>query len=63
MDQKPVFSIIAPVFNESESLNELYTQVSRIMNQSGEPWELVLVDDGSAWLPGGSVKWRNRDHA
>jgi glycosyltransferase involved in cell wall biosynthesis len=43
---KPVFSIIAPVFNEVESLNVLYERVSGVMNSTGEPWELILVDDG-----------------
>jgi glycosyltransferase involved in cell wall biosynthesis len=47
MEAKPVFSIIAPVFNECESLGELHTQVARVMDQTGESWELVLVDDGS----------------
>lgn len=48
MTAKPVFTIIAPVFNENESLAELYTQVSKVMDQTGDPWELVLVDDGSS---------------
>ncbi len=41
------YSIIAPVYNERESLPELYRRVSEVMDQNGEPWELVLVDDGS----------------
>ena len=44
---KPTFSIIAPVFNEAESLPELFRRVAEVMDQTGEPWELVLVDDGS----------------
>ncbi len=43
----PVFTIIAPIFNESESLHELYRRVSEVMDTTGESWELVLVDDGS----------------
>jgi glycosyltransferase involved in cell wall biosynthesis len=43
----PVFSIIAPIFNETGNLPELYRRVSETMNQVGEPWELVMVDDGS----------------
>jgi dolichol-phosphate mannosyltransferase len=43
----PVFSIIAPIFNEQESLAELYRRISAIMDTTGEPWELVLVNDGS----------------
>ncbi len=44
---KPTFSIIAPVFNEAESMLELFRRVAEVMDQTGEPWELVLVDDGS----------------
>lgn len=44
---QPTFSIIAPVFNEEESLPVLYQRVQEVMDRTGEPWELVLVDDGS----------------
>jgi glycosyltransferase involved in cell wall biosynthesis len=43
----PTFSIIAPVYNEAGSLRELHARVSEIMATTGEPWELLLVDDGS----------------
>jgi polyisoprenyl-phosphate glycosyltransferase len=43
----PTFSIIAPIFNESGNLSELYRRVAEVMDRSGDPWELVLVDDGS----------------
>ncbi len=45
---KPVFSIIAPIFNEAESMPELYRRVSEVMEATGQPWELVLIDDGSS---------------
>jgi polyisoprenyl-phosphate glycosyltransferase len=41
------YSIIAPVYNERESLPELHRQISQVMAQTGDTWELVLVDDGS----------------
>ena len=44
----PKYSIIAPVFNEHESLPELHHRMVEVMEQTGEPWELVLVDDGSS---------------
>lgn len=47
MKEKPVFSIVAPIYNEQESLPVLYQRVSDVMDTTGEPWELVLVDDGS----------------
>jgi dolichol-phosphate mannosyltransferase len=44
---KPTFSVIAPNYNEIESLPEFYQRVSAVMNKMGESWELILVDDGS----------------
>lgn len=44
---KPTFSIIAPVYNEEPVLPALYERISQVMDGVGEPWELVLVDDGS----------------
>ncbi len=44
---KPVYSIIAPIFNEKGCFDELYRRVSEVMNSTSEEWELVLVDDGS----------------
>lgn len=43
----PVFSIVAPIFNETKNLPELYRRASEVMDTTGEAWELVLVDDGS----------------
>ena len=45
--QRPTFSVVVPVYNERESLPELYRRVRAVMETLGEPWELVLVDDGS----------------
>ncbi len=47
MTTKPVFTIIAPIFNELENLPILQQRISEVMDQTGKPWELVLVDDGS----------------
>ena len=44
---QPTFSIIAPVYNESESLKELYRRIKEVLDTTQEPWELLLVDDGS----------------
>ncbi|OGO25626.1 MAG: glycosyltransferase [Chloroflexi bacterium RBG_16_51_16] len=42
------YSIVAPIYNEVESLPELHRRVSAVMDTTGEAWELVLVDDGSS---------------
>ena len=44
---KITYSIIVPIYNELENIPELYRRVSEVMDSTGEPWELILVDDGS----------------
>jgi glycosyltransferase involved in cell wall biosynthesis len=41
------FTVAVPVYNEIESLPELYQRVQEVMGGLDEPWELVLIDDGS----------------
>lgn len=43
----PTFSIIAPIFNEKDNLPVLTARIRDVMESTGEPWELILVDDGS----------------
>jgi glycosyltransferase involved in cell wall biosynthesis len=43
----PTFSIVAPIYNEVDNINLLHERVSAVMDGLGEPWELVLVNDGS----------------
>lgn len=45
---KPVFSIIAPIYNEKGCFDELFRRVSDVMDATGEEWEFVMVDDGSS---------------
>jgi glycosyltransferase involved in cell wall biosynthesis len=47
VNEKPRYSIVAPCFNEEGVLHVLYQRVGQAMDQTGEPWELVLVNDGS----------------
>jgi len=44
---KPVFSIIAPIYNELENLPLLYARVRDEMEKTNEKWEFIMVDDGS----------------
>jgi len=44
---KITYSIVAPIFNEKDNLPELHRRVTEVMESTGEPWELILVDDGS----------------
>jgi len=43
---KPRYSVVAPVYNEEELVNEFYRRVREVMEGLGSPWELVLIDDG-----------------
>jgi len=47
MNIAPIFSVVAPIFNEIGNLPEFYRRVKESLDQTGEPWELLLVDDGS----------------
>ncbi|ADN02701.1 glycosyltransferase family 2 protein [Spirochaeta thermophila] len=42
-----MISIIIPVYNEEEVLPALYERLTRVMEGTGEAYELVFVDDGS----------------
>jgi glycosyltransferase involved in cell wall biosynthesis len=49
-----VLSVAVPIFNELESLPELYRRVTEVMASQSDPWELILIDDGST---DGSREW------
>lgn len=42
-----LISFVIPVFNESESLHELFNRISSEMEKVGGDYEVVFVDDGS----------------
>lgn len=46
MDQIKSLSVIIPVYNEAESVAELYNQIKANMNIF-QTWEIIFVDDGS----------------
>ncbi|PSH03519.1 MAG: glycosyltransferase [Acidobacteria bacterium] len=43
----PKYSIVVPFHNEQESVTELYDRLKAVMEQLGETFEMVFVDDGS----------------
>jgi dolichol-phosphate mannosyltransferase len=45
--ENPTYSIIAPVFNEEETLPHFYQRVVAVMEQVAESFEVVFVNDGS----------------
>ncbi|SDX10298.1 glycosyltransferase family 2 protein [Aequorivita viscosa] len=40
-------SIVIPLLNEEESLNELYHWIASVMQSNGFSYELIFIDDGS----------------
>jgi glycosyltransferase involved in cell wall biosynthesis len=44
-DDRPLVSIVAPLYNEAATVSELYDQVEAALQ--GSRWEIVYVDDGS----------------
>ncbi len=43
----PMFSVVAPVFNEEQLLPEFYRRTVAALEPLNEPFEIVLVNDGS----------------
>lgn len=47
-DAAPVtLSIIVPIYNEEEVIPELYRRITQVMDDIGESWEMVCINDGS----------------
>ncbi len=42
-----MISVVMPVYNEEELIPILHRRVSMVMNEIGEDWEVVYVNDGS----------------
>jgi glycosyltransferase involved in cell wall biosynthesis len=42
------YSIVVPFHNEEENVTALYDRLKAVMEQIGDPFELVFVDDGSS---------------
>jgi len=47
MTTRPIYSIVAPVYNEAGNIKLFYDEVKKAMDSTGEPWELLMVNDGS----------------
>ena len=45
--KKIMYSIVAPIYNEIEIIDEFCKRIKAVMDTTNKPWELILVDDGS----------------
>lgn len=43
-----VYSVVVPVFNEEANVEALVSRVTPVLDQVGEPYEILFVDDGSS---------------
>lgn len=43
----PMYSIIAPVYNEEDTLPHFYQHLVSVMEEVGDPFELIFINDGS----------------
>lgn len=41
------YSIVIPIFNEEEVIPEFYKRIKKVMDSSGDDYELIFVNDGS----------------
>lgn len=55
-------SIVVPLFNEEESLTELYEWVSRVLTQKQISFELIFIDDGSTDASWSVVETLAKEH-
>lgn len=47
MEKNPYISIVIPVHNEQEVLEELYTRLTNTLDSLGKTYEIILTNDGS----------------
>lgn len=45
---RPTYSIVVPVYNESQSLEHCIERLTSVMETLAEPFEIIFVDDGSS---------------
>ncbi len=41
------YSVVIPIFNEAETIPELWQRLFRVFLQLGGPWEIIFINDGS----------------
>lgn len=44
---KPYLSIVVPVYNEADNLENLYSRLNAVLDNFGKSYEIILVNDGS----------------
>ena len=47
-DSEPILSIVLPCYDEQESIEETYSELTRVLDSLHLPFEMIFVDDGSS---------------
>ena len=47
MDEKPMLSIVVPVYNEEENVRPLFGKIQAVCETIGDAYEVLFIDDGS----------------
>ncbi|MXV72924.1 glycosyltransferase family 2 protein, partial [Candidatus Poribacteria bacterium] len=47
MDEKPILSIVVPVYNEEDNVRPLFEKIKTVCEAIGVAYEVLFVDDGS----------------
>ena len=47
MENNVVCSVVIPVYNEEEVVNECYSRIKKVMDSTNEKYEIIFVNDGS----------------
>src|SRR5438105_11158822 len=43
----PDLSVVIPIYNDSENLDQLYRELTETLERWGHPYEIIAIDDGS----------------
>lgn len=46
-NETPLISVVTPAHNEEGNVERFYTEVSRVLNEITDSWEIIFVNDGS----------------
>ena len=58
MSSQVFLSIVIPVFNEAESIEQLHSEVVDVCNQGGFTFEVIIVNDSSKVKPNHDLSCR-----
>ena len=56
------YSVVLPVYNEIENLPRLFEELSTVMRQTAEPYEIICINDGSTDHSPAYIQKFGRDH-